>query len=429
VKAIDQNIATGAGGMDTVRRPDVSLRAPAASGCSARLIAALSRVTSSGEFIPIIDGLRFVAIVSVLLYHLFGYVLEKSPENFSPALRLGTWLGWTLDKGWFGVNLFFVISGFIISLPFATHYLTAGRKPVLRNYYFRRVTRLEPPYMICITLIFLLELLVKKAGFIELGPHYLATLFYGHNIIYGTQSTVSSVAWSLEIEIQFYLIAPLITHVFAIEKPIVRRGLIVGGIAAACLLQPIIARPDFLTLFMFVQYFLTGFLLADVFVVDWQRAPAASYAMDGVAIAAAGALYVITNDSHAVYFNATTALLACMALFWGCFGVFRGQIVRRILTNRWIVVIGGMCYTIYLYHEHVYSLIGRFTVHIPSTHHLWADVCIQTIAIGLPTLVCVSLLFYVLEKPFMRKEWPFRLAAAVRNFRAVPVVDEEVVAS
>src|SRR5579864_3453549 len=122
---------------------------------SDRIINALSRVTSSGAFIPVIDGLRFVAISSVFLYHLVGYVIAKSPVACAEA-RMDTWLGVALDKGWFGVNLFFLISGFIISLPFAAHHLEQRRPVSLRSYYLRRVTRLEPPFIICITICFVL---------------------------------------------------------------------------------------------------------------------------------------------------------------------------------------------------------------------------------------------------------------------------------
>lgn len=48
---------------------------------------ALSRETSSGRFIPVIDGLRFIAISAVVLYHLLNYVIVKSPVGFNQSLR------------------------------------------------------------------------------------------------------------------------------------------------------------------------------------------------------------------------------------------------------------------------------------------------------------------------------------------------------
>src|SRR5580704_8113851 len=81
-----------------------------------RIHDALTRVTSGQQLIPVIDGLRFVAIAAVVMYHLLAYVINKSPMH-SVSTRPNSWLEATLSRGWFGVDLFFVISGFVISLP------------------------------------------------------------------------------------------------------------------------------------------------------------------------------------------------------------------------------------------------------------------------------------------------------------------------
>ena len=55
--------------------------------------------------------------------------------------------------------LFFAISGFILALPFAEHYLSGAPRPTLGRYYVRRVTRIEPPYVINLTILLALMLL------------------------------------------------------------------------------------------------------------------------------------------------------------------------------------------------------------------------------------------------------------------------------
>ena len=70
----------------------------------------LRRITSSGDYIPEIDGLRFVAILSVVLYHLYGFL---------PNSGAGLPLQPAVSHGYRGVNLFYVISGFVLALPFA----------------------------------------------------------------------------------------------------------------------------------------------------------------------------------------------------------------------------------------------------------------------------------------------------------------------
>jgi peptidoglycan/LPS O-acetylase OafA/YrhL len=378
-------------------------------GMLKRILRALSRVTSGGQVIPVIDGLRFLAISSVVMVHLLSYVIDKSPVTFT-LQRMQSLLGAALDRGWVGVQLFFLISGFVICLPFAMHHLE-GAKPVsLKSYYLRRLTRLEPPYFVCITLLFLLLILVKGESFAAVLPHYLSTVTYSHNIVYGYRSTIAAVTWSLEIEIQFYLMAPLVAHLFVISNKAIRRGLLIALIVGACALQPLLQpTPD--TVLKFIQFFLTGFLLADIYIADWRRAPSLTMAMDGVALAAIAALYWISGNSDRVNNSPFWGPLACLSLLLLAYTGFRGHLFSRFLSMPWIAAIGGMCYTIYLYHEQILSLIGHATIRVHATRELWVNYWLQWCLMIPAMLVIASLLFVYLEKPFMRREWPQRLKA------------------
>jgi hypothetical protein len=124
----------------------------------------LSRVTSSGDLIPEIDGLRFIAISTVVFHHLLSMYLSgsgRSPEVRTPAEWFAasdqSWLVILAYCGHFGVNLFFVISGFILALPFAKRAFSDLPAPDLKGYYLRRVTRIEPPYLLSLIVIFLIH--------------------------------------------------------------------------------------------------------------------------------------------------------------------------------------------------------------------------------------------------------------------------------
>ncbi|HEY4780476.1 MAG TPA: acyltransferase family protein, partial [Chthoniobacterales bacterium] len=153
--------------MDAARPNPVGLeKCPAPRPVSRRksiaggFLAHISRETSSGRFIPEMDGLRFAAIGMVILFHLNAYLTAKSPF-YSTAPPDSDWLAQTALVGFRGVELFFVISGFILGLPFAAHYLKGAAPVNLRKYYLRRLTRLEPPYIVALLVLLVLNAAIK----------------------------------------------------------------------------------------------------------------------------------------------------------------------------------------------------------------------------------------------------------------------------
>ncbi len=90
------------------------------------------RITTQKRFIPEIDGLRFVAISSVVLLHIYA-ALESGNVAVPWAMDVD------LPKR--GVELFFAISGFILGVPFASHRLLQAPKVNLKQYFLRRLTR------------------------------------------------------------------------------------------------------------------------------------------------------------------------------------------------------------------------------------------------------------------------------------------------
>ena len=162
----------------------------------------LTRITSSGNFIPEIDGLRFIAILSVVLFHLFGFLSEKDPHNYVNQTDF-SFLTNILEHGDLGVPLFFVLSGFILGLPFAKHHIKGEKKVNLKSYFYRRLTRLEPPYIIMMSMMCIAIVFSNKMQITEAIHSFLASLIYSHNIIFSESSFINVVAWSLEIEIQF----------------------------------------------------------------------------------------------------------------------------------------------------------------------------------------------------------------------------------
>src|SRR5262252_8329701 len=127
------------------------------------------RITTQGRFIAQIDGLRFVAIASVVLFHIYANFengIIPAPRTFHPDLPKR------------GVELFFAISGFILGIPFASHFLRQDARVDLKGYFLRRLTRLEPPYFISLFVWAADQIVMGHRSWTEMGPHLLASFVY-----------------------------------------------------------------------------------------------------------------------------------------------------------------------------------------------------------------------------------------------------------
>jgi peptidoglycan/LPS O-acetylase OafA/YrhL len=372
----------------------------------------LSRVTSSGEFIAEIDGLRFVAIAAVVLHHIASIYMETS-TRFGEEIRFPRdWRRLSDDstvvlalwQGYFGVHLFFVLSGFVLGLPFARHFLGERPAPSLRNYFVRRLTRIEPPYVINMLLVFAL-LAYWRPVTTEIWQHLGASLLYVHNLIYSAGSTINGVAWSLEIEVQFYILAPLFARVaFAIRDPKWRRVVLAAAIAgSAAFTQYVLWKTQLdglkMSLAAYMQYFLAGFLLADLHQTGVIGRRRDSRAWDIAGIAA----LVLTWLAMMYWRRWLFCVLPFMVLVFYV-GAFEGKLLRRIFVARPIVIIGGMCYTIYLYHVPIISFAKSIMVAVSAPNQpLWMDLGIQMLVFVPLILAVCAILFVYTEKPFMAR--------------------------
>jgi peptidoglycan/LPS O-acetylase OafA/YrhL len=401
---------------------------------SQRLLSKFSRVTSGGAFIPEIDGLRFFAIITVVFHHLATQV-ERQVLRGPYAVEEGGsgWLLGIAHYGGVGVQVFFAISGFILAMPFAKAALTGGRPVALKEYFWRRLTRLEPPFILCMVVLYVAwTVIVPAVGVVIEDPPRAAnlgySLIYGHYLRYGELSKVNGVTWSLEIEVQFYILMPLIANVFRIQHKVIRRGVLLAAMACTVLIKGLFDAELqkvhlSLSLVGYLHCFLVGLLLADVYLTDWKSRPTKGLlGWDCAGIAAAvGVLWF--GGGGSLHPGAIALFLLCNFVLF--VAAFRGRAVQMFFSNRWVATIGGMCYSIYLWHYAVLfatillavkvmtKLSGRFgdDWFIVGGGSPTANLLLWAV-ISLPVVLAVSAFFFVLiERPCMRKDWPQRLMA------------------
>ena len=145
------------------------------------------------------DGLRGIACVLIVCLHVWMYTDANWPQPGRTDL---------LDRvvGEFRVSLifFFVLSGFLLALPWA-----AGRTPDLRRYAARRFARVAPGYWLALAGSFLLLYGTEHGRAIELHdlPKFI---FFIPNLFEETRNQLDPPMWSLHVEVSFYIVLPLI---------------------------------------------------------------------------------------------------------------------------------------------------------------------------------------------------------------------------
>jgi peptidoglycan/LPS O-acetylase OafA/YrhL len=370
------------------------------SGIMAIASVLLQRKTSSGCFLPQIDGLRFVAIATVFVVHVIANTLATLPNPSSSSWLQDDYL--QLARG---VELFFVLSGFVIAMPFIKHAVRGAGRVSLREFYIRRLTRLEPPFLIAMLLTYLGLVLVHHSSAQALFPHLLATCTYTHLMVYGAKSTVAFITWSLEIEIQFYLVAPLLLTVFALSS-LTRRTVLIGLAIVSLVIQVLIASSHpvmAVSLIGYLPFFIAGILVCDLGITNGFWENRRLFAWDLIGLVAFLGAYLIPNSQVA-----RPALLPFL-FGLGVLAAFRGKALADLMAYPAFTAVGGMCYSIYLLHVPVVYLLAHLTRHAYVGHQLGINAGIQVLLFAVPVFLVSCVFFLCVEKPCMNKRWPHDL--------------------
>ncbi len=171
---------------------------------------------------PELDSVRGVAILMVIFYHAFYWGM-----NLSGLPPLEKWLLGAMHVGKLGVNLFFVLSGFLIT---GLLLKARGQPDYYRKFYIRRALRIFPAYLATLLVLFFTGTSLK---FIGLSLLYLSNLtpLFGVAIAY-------PVLWSLAVEEHFYLLWPMVVRNCANRA-------IIAGSAAIILASPLLRWVSF----------------------------------------------------------------------------------------------------------------------------------------------------------------------------------------
>lgn len=382
------------------------------------------RSTNSTNFIPEIDGLRFYAIITVVIFHLNTAYSEAVGLDDLGISQMGgkynMWrLAWWIIRLDMGVKVFFAISGFVLALPFLSHYLK-GTNPVnLKMYFYRRLTRLEPPFIVSLIIFFFVHLFILNESFSSLLPHLGVGLIYGHVFVYGYPSPINPVTWSLETEAQFYVLVPAFfallffkrnTHHYILVLTLLFGLSVVGRFYITENQYIHLGR----SIIVFFSNFLTGIIIAWIYLTHKAFLYKRTLWWDIISLLSLFGMFYFYKPQHFVLNNLSFNL--CVFIFF--IGSFKGRASNWFFTRPLIYIIGGMCYSIYLLHYAFFHLIVKYTTHVAIGFNYESNLFLQFLLCIPITLLVTSVFFLLFEKPFMDKKWPQKLRNKIKAINA-----------
>lgn len=350
------------------------------------------------NYIPALDGLRFLAILGVLLFHITNYIYQNHNDQELQAFIKNYILPIT-KYGRFGVELFFIISGFIITLSIE-NYKIKGSLVLLKTFYLRRLSRIFPPYFIIITCSLIFNLLFLNTLSVKNGINsYLASIFFIHNLIYpGEFPFLSGAAWSLEIEIQFYFLAPILFLLFNGQTNYLKISLNLIFFLLFFILNNLGYNVETKSLLNYGHYFIIGNILA--FFNLRRNYIGKHYNVSLITIIF---IYIFIYILNIKYNNASSLILVnklftLLIIFASLYYILNLNKVK-ILTNKILTRIGKISYSIYLLNYPIIVLFGHYILSITIFKNYYFTL-ILIIILFLALIFLLSYLFYTtVEKP------------------------------
>lgn len=348
-----------------------------------------------------LDHLRALAITLVFVYH---YRIFAHPE----------WVDHIGEFGWTGVDLFFVLSGFLISGQLFEN-IKSGKGLALKDFYIKRFFRIIPAYLLILCLYFTIPGFKEKPGL----PPLWKFLTFTQNLGLDLRATRAfSHAWSLCIEEQFYLLLPF-TLLALMRMKILRYGgylllaLIVGGLLSrwVCFdhfVDPVSEDPGMYAIwYKFIYYptyarlegLLTGVSIAAVFAFRPTLKDFLIRQHNWLLLAGAGILtaaYFIVEDQASL----TATLVGFLLVSLGYGALVTAAISPSNFLFRWSSKITAwlatLSYAIYLSHKAVIHLTQEWL-----SAYTDASGTIMFVASAVTSIAAGLILHFFIEKPFL----------------------------
>lgn len=386
-----------------------------------------------------LDSIRGIAVLFVVFYHCWA-LSERPLVNVPlPLTDYSLPLSHFFSGLGYGVDIFFVLSGFLLSIPWHKSHYEGAPSPHLGAYLKRRMLRIVPPYWFMLLIVLLLltssvipwEAVGSRAGLVNI----VASMLFMQYLFPQSSSTfgVNGAVWTLTIEMIFYLILPLIVLAFLgrrwqISLPLAMVGSVAWIFLSFHSMRPLIdlywssvktygVPEDALRTFASQQFpstlvqFGIGMTLANLwayrarainrgwFAFVTHPVTSAGAALLGLVLLFYGIFHVedastIEAYRYITHFSATagTGLLILGALN-------AGRLLASVYAFMPLRFVGIIGYSVFLWHFPIIMLAERYPIFAAaSPQDRWFGVTLLTVPV---VLVLGTILFLLVEKPFI----------------------------
>jgi peptidoglycan/LPS O-acetylase OafA/YrhL len=350
-----------------------------------------------------LDGVRGVAVLLVFISH-FHWIL--SPDPFLTKVTPWHFINRTFEAGFMGVDIFFVLSGFLITSLLMKDRST-NQKNLFKRFYRRRALRLLPALYALLIADFFVSRWENFPGDIQWRTTWHAILFLNNwNIVnnFGEAQNDLGHLWSLGIEEQFYLIWPL--TIWLLAKLKIPSKMMIPLILFASLVVMVHRTSlwndgtSWIILYIRTDTRLDSLLIGAMFVYVYRHFQVPSKILNSVAtLSFLGLVYIkyVLDKSPFIFEMGWTiiALLAGFIILSVAEGAF---FIQKVFTWRPLTMIGKVSYGLYLWHMPIFVLFGRHVTSGSRPLRLLIGIIIAS--------VVTSLSWFFIEKPFLNLKDP-----------------------
>ena len=348
--------------------------------------------------VPALDGIRGIAVLQVFVAH-FHWIVSTDP--YFNAVTPWHWLNKTLEPGFLGVDIFFVLSGFLI-----TSLLLKDRQRnqsgMFRRFYMRRALRLLPALYAILIASFFVALWEKFPMDIQWRTTWHALLYLNNwNVVWNPNAAQNDLGhlWSLGIEEQFYIIWPaILIGLVALKIPNkVIMGLIAISIAVVAWHRDELwdQGVSWLDLYIRTDTRVDSLLVGALFALFYRHIRINRKVLSySASIAFLGIVYIKYNYAGSFIYKGGFTVIALLAGMVILAAAENAWIGNSVLTWKPLAILGKVSYGLYLWHMLIFQVMGR--------HFTWGPKSVRiVIGIMIVSAVTAASWFFV-EKPFLR---------------------------